>query len=76
MNFDDALVTTSLGNIRQAQLNITVTQQEETMDAWVWARECTYTGTEHPEAVGTVVRRDVWVTMKAGQKVEATAAHM
>jgi hypothetical protein len=60
-------VHTTLGGIRQADLRITVEQKEETADVWVWARECVYIGTEHPEAVETIVRRDVWVTVKHGQ---------
>jgi len=63
----DSYVTTTLGNIRQADLRITVEQKEENANVWVWVRECFYIGTEFPEAVETIVRRDVWVTMKTGQ---------
>jgi hypothetical protein len=65
------MVSTALGNIRQADLRIVVEQKEENVGVWVWARECFYIGTEFPEAVDTIVRRDVWVTVKSGQEAKA-----
>jgi hypothetical protein len=65
------MVTTTLGNIKETDLRITVLQVQETPFVWVWARECHYIGTEFPEAVDTIVRRDVWVTMKCGQAAKA-----
>jgi len=71
LSYDESLVTTTLGNIRKADLAITMIEQQETADVWVVARECKYTGVDHPDAFGTVVRRDVWVTMKTGQAARA-----
>jgi len=65
------MVTTTLGNIKETDLRIEVKQHDETEFVWVWARECVYQGTEFPDAVNTLVRRDVWVTMKCGQAAKA-----
>lgn len=73
VKFDEAFVATTLGNIRQADLQTTVKQVDENKDCWVYARECVYIGTEHPQAVGTIVRRDVWVTFKVGQAAKAAS---
>jgi hypothetical protein len=71
--FEDSLVQTRLGNIRQADLRITEKPVQETPEVWVFARECHYIGTEFPDEVDTVVRRDVWVTMKIGQAAQAVS---
>ena len=65
-SFGESLVTTTLGEIRVADLRIEVKPVDETPLTWVYARECYYTGTEHLAAVDTLVRRDVWVSMKSG----------
>jgi hypothetical protein len=67
------MVTTTLGNIKETDLRITVEQAQETPFVWVWVRDCFYIGTEFPDARETSVRRDVWVTMKSGQVAKATS---
>lgn len=66
-------VVTTLGNVPQSDLKIVVRQEQETDTVWVWARECVYVGTRHPDSANKVVRRDVWVTMKSGQVASAEA---
>lgn len=70
----NSLVTTSLGDVRESELSIVTKMVDETEDAWVYAREATYIGTEHPEAVNTVVRRDVWVTVKRGLRSQVESS--
>jgi hypothetical protein len=60
-------VDTTLGATPQDDLVVRLVEQPETADAWIIARECVYRGVQFPDAVGEVVRRDVWVTMKQGQ---------
>lgn len=67
-----SLVTTNIGEIPEDELDVEVTQTDSG-DVWVMARECKYRGTAHPEAIGEVVRRDVWVTMKQGQAAQAAS---
>ena len=67
-----ALVSTSIGEIPQDELQV-VREDVDQGDVWVSTRECTYRGTAHPESIGVVVRRDVWVTMKQGQAAKVAA---
>jgi len=68
-----SLVSTSIGDVPEDELQVSI-QQQDGRDTWVVARECVYRGTAHPDAIGTVIRRDVWVTMKQGQAANAAAS--
>lgn len=67
-----ALVSTTLGDIEENELDIEL-KREDNQDTWVMQRICTYKGTLFPDAVGTVVRQDAWITVKNGQGASATA---
>lgn len=66
-----AKVATTVGDVDESDLRITVSNQESSKETWVMARECVYIGAQFPEERGTVVRRDVWVTFKVGQAAQA-----
>lgn len=65
---EGALVTTTLGDIREVDLDIKMIEQEGDDQVWVTARECRYKGADPKFAkhVGEIVRRDVWATIKRG----------
>jgi len=67
-----SIVSTTLGDIPENDLEI-VLAREDARDTWVIQRIFTYKGTAYPEAVGTVVRQDAWVTIKNGQGASAEA---
>lgn len=69
-----ALVTTTLGNIEESELRVSLLEQQGGKETWVVAREAVYIGAAFPEARGTIVRRDVWVTFKVGQAAMVEAA--
>lgn len=73
MEFGNSLVITTLGEIPQRDLQVSVEQVAETIDTWTVARECRYAGSAFPEQVGEIVRRDVWVTLKRGQTAQAAS---
>jgi hypothetical protein len=65
---DGALVTTTLGDLLESDLDIKMIEQDSDAQVWVTARECRYKG-NNPELakhVGEIVRRDVWATIKHG----------
>jgi hypothetical protein len=67
----DGIVTTTLGELYEHELEITTVEQQSDPMMWTVARECRYVGT-NPELsahVGEIVRRDVWVTIKCGHSV-------
>lgn len=70
-----ALVVTTLGDIDERDLRISLIEQPEAEFVWVVAREGVYIGNapEHQHALNTIVRRDVWVTFKRGQAAEAVS---
>ena len=61
-------VTTTLGELPETDLEVAVIEQEASENTWVVAREAKYVGNDPALAayLGTVVRRDVWVTVKCG----------
>ena len=64
-------VTTTLGELPEHELEITLIEQKSDPAVWTVARECKYVGT-NPELsahIGEIVRRDVWVTIKCGHSV-------
>ena len=65
------LVTTTLGELPECDLDIKLIPQESNEQVWVMARECKYKGS-NPELathIGEIVRRDVWATIKCGHSV-------
>ena len=65
------IVTTTMGDIPETDLDITMVPQESNEQMWIMARECRYKGS-NPELVahvGEIVRRDVWATIKCGHSV-------
>lgn len=69
------MVTTTLGDISEGDLDYTTTEVENTGNMVVMAREWFYKGSDpqHAEHVGTMVRRDVWATIKRGQAAQAVS---
>lgn len=69
-----SLVTTILGTLDDAELEHSM-QEEDSGDVIVVAREWKYKGSDpkFAEHVGTVVRRDVWATIKCGQAAQAVS---
>lgn len=63
----DGMIQTTLGEVPLRDLDVRTPPQPETEDVWIIARECYYKGDAFPEHKGTLVRRDVWVTVKRGQ---------
>lgn len=62
------LVTTTLGELPESDLDIKLIEQESTEQVWVVARECRYKGTDSSLAahLGEIVRRDVMASIKSG----------
>jgi hypothetical protein len=79
-DFDDSMVTTAIGLVRQADLTVTF-EHDETDEVWLMARVCNYSGgdpitaaraAEFKEKTGLDhIRRDVWATIKRGQGAAA-----
>jgi len=67
-----SMVTTTLGDVPEGDLDI-VLAREDARDTWIMKRVFTYKGTAFPNAVGTVVRQDAWITFKNGQGADAAA---
>ena len=67
------MVTTTLGNIDESELTVKMLEQDGGPNEWVVAREAVYIGSAFPEAVNTIVRRDVWVTLKQGLAAQAVS---
>jgi len=65
------MVATTLGDIDESMLDVSIKDGGATDETWTVVREGVYKGTMYPDAVGTVVRRDVWVTFKTGQSAAA-----
>jgi hypothetical protein len=69
---DGALVTTTLGDLPESDLDIKeIPQNDPNAQVWVTARECRYKG-NNPELakhLGEIVRRDVWATIKRGHEM-------
>lgn len=67
-----ARVLTTLGEIDEADVVFTIEKQHNTTaDVIVFAHEGKYTGTQFPDAKGTIVRRDVWCIQKTGHGAQA-----
>jgi hypothetical protein len=66
-------VTTTLGEVPETDLQYEAKEVENSGNMVVVAREWTYKGSDpqHAAHVDTVVRRDVWATIKCGQVAQA-----
>ena len=63
-------VNSTLGDIPEEDVMFSLDQKDQGA-SWSVTREGVYIGSAHPEAHGSVVRRDVWVTFKCGQAASA-----
>ena len=72
------LVTTTLGELPESDLEIEMIEQEGDANTWVMARECRYKGSNSELAahLGEIVRRDAWVTIKCGHAVAGEQAKL
>jgi hypothetical protein len=70
------LVTTTLGDLPESDLDIKMIEQQGDEQVWVTARECRYKGSDpkFADMVGEIVRRDVWATIKRGHAMAGEQA--
>lgn len=68
-------VTTTLGEVPEGDLQYEAKEVENNGNMVVMAREWFYKGSDPQFAahVGTLVRRDVWATIKCGQAAQAVS---